>query len=53
MTAAARTRGYDARCMPLPARVRLFASAGAGAALPSDAAGEVGHAASAIVAEAD
>jgi len=39
--------------MPLPARVRLFASAGAGAALPPDAAAEVGHAASAIVAEAD
>jgi len=39
--------------MPLPAWVRLFASAGAGSVLSPDAAGEVGHAASAIVAEAD
>jgi hypothetical protein len=53
MTAADRTRGYYARCVPLLARLRLLARADAGAPLPPGAAGEVGHAASAIVAEAD
>ena len=53
MTAADRARGYYARCMPLLARLRLLARDGAGAPLPPGAAGEVGHAASAIVAEAD
>ena len=51
--AADRTRGYDARCVPLLARLRLLARDGAGAPLPPGAAGEVGHAATAIVAEAD
>ena len=39
--------------MPLLARLRLLASEEAGAPLPPGAAGEVGHAATAIVAEAD
>ena len=51
--AADRTRGYYARCVPLLARLRLLASEEAGAPLPPGAAGEVGHAATAIVAEAD
>ena len=34
MTAADRTRGYDARCVPLLARLRLLARADAGAPLP-------------------
>lgn len=46
-------RGHYARCVRLLARLRLLASQGAGAPLPPGAAGEVGHAASAIVAEAD
>ena len=53
MTAADRTRGYYARCVPLLARLRLLARQDAGAPLPPGAAGEVGHAATAIVAEAD
>jgi hypothetical protein len=53
MTAADRTRGYDARCVPLLARLRLLARQDGGAPLPPGAAGEVGHAASVIVAEAD
>ena len=52
-TAADRTRGYDARCVPLLARLRLLARTDACAALPPGAAREVGQAASAIVAEAD
>ena len=48
MTAADRTRGYYARCVPLLARLRLPASQDAGAPLPP---GEAGHAARAIVAE--
>ena len=51
--AADRTRGYYARCVPLLARLRLLARQDAGAPLPPGAAGEVGHAATAIVAEAD
>jgi hypothetical protein len=39
--------------MPLLARLRLLARQDAGAPLPPGAAGEVGHAATAIVAEAD
>lgn len=53
MTAADRAGGYDARCVPLLARLRLLARADAGAPLPPGAAGEVGQAAGAIVAEAD
>ena len=53
ITAADRTRGYYARCVPLLARLRLLARADAGAPLPPGAAGEVGHAATAIVAETD
>ena len=52
-TAADRTRGYYARCMPLLARLRLLARQDAGAPLPPGAAGEVGHAARVIVTEAD
>ena len=51
--APAGTRGHYARCVRLLARLRLLASQDAGAPLPPGAAGEVGHAASAIVAEAD
>jgi len=51
--AADPTPGYYARCAPLLARLRLLARADAGAPLPPGAAGEVGHAASVIVAEAD
>ena len=47
------TRGHYARCARLLARLRLLASQDAGAPLPPDAAGEVGHAASVIVAEAE
>ncbi len=53
MTAADRMRGNYARCVPLLARLRLLARQDAGAPLPPGAAGEVGHAATAIVAEAD
>ena len=53
LTAADCTRGYDARCAAHLARLRLFARQDGGAALPPGAAGEVGQAASAIVAEAD
>jgi hypothetical protein len=53
MTAADRVPGYYARCVPHLARLRLLAKDGAGAPLPPGAAGEVGHAASAIVAETD
>ena len=51
--APAGTRAHYARCVRLLARLRLLASQDAGAPLPPGAAGEVGHAASAIVAEAD
>ena len=51
--AADRTRGYYARCVPLLARLWLLAREDAGAPLPPGAVGEVGHAATAIVAEAD
>jgi hypothetical protein len=47
------TRGHYARCVRLLARLRLLASQDAGAPLPPGAAGEVGHTARAIVAEAD
>ena len=53
MTAGDRTRGDYARCVPLLARLRLLARQDADAPLPPGAAGEVGHAASAIVAEAN
>jgi hypothetical protein len=52
-TAADRTRGYDARCAPLLARLRLLARQDAGTPLPPGAVGEVGHTASAIIAETD
>jgi hypothetical protein len=51
MTAADRTRERYTRCVPHLARLRLLASDGAGAPLPPGVAGQVGHAASAIVAE--
>ena len=49
MTAARRTRECYVRCVPRLARLRLLA--GAGSPLPPGAAGEVGQAARAIVAE--
>jgi hypothetical protein len=49
MTAADRTRECYTRCVPRLARLRLLA--GDGGPLPPGAAGEVGHAARAIVAE--
>jgi hypothetical protein len=51
--APAGTRGHYARCVRLLARLRLLASQDAGAPLPPGAAGEMAHAARAIVAEAD
>jgi hypothetical protein len=51
MTAAHRTRECYARCVPRLARLRLLAGDGAAAPLPPGAAGEVGKAARAIVAE--
>lgn len=51
MTAAHRTRECYARCVLRLARLRVLAGDGAGAPLPPGAAGEVGHAARAIVAE--
>jgi hypothetical protein len=51
MTAADRTRACYTRCVPHLARLRLLASDGAGAPLPPGVAGQVGHAAGAIVAE--
>jgi hypothetical protein len=48
-----RAPGYYTRFVPHLARLRLLASGGAGAPLPPGVAGEVGHAASAIVAETD
>jgi hypothetical protein len=52
-TAADRMRGYYARCAAHLARLRLLARQDAGAPLPPGAAGDVGQAASVIVAEAD
>ena len=51
MTAARRTRECYVRCLPRLARLRLLAGTGAGSPLPPGAAGEVGQAARAIVAE--
>jgi hypothetical protein len=51
MTAAHRARECYTRCVPRLARLRLLAGDGAGAPLPPGAAGEVGQAARAIVAE--
>ena len=51
LTAAHRTRECYTRCVPRLARLRLLAGDGAGAPLPPGAAGEVGQAARAIVAE--
>ena len=51
MTAAHRTRECYTRCVLRLARLRLLAEDGAGAPLPPGAAGEVGQAARAIVAE--
>jgi len=51
MTAADRTRECYTRCVPRLTRLGLLAGDGAGAPLPPGAAGEVGQAARAIVAE--
>ena len=51
MTAAHRARECYTRCVLRLARLRLLAGGGAGAPLPPGAAGEVGQAARAIVAE--
>ena len=51
MTAAHRLRECYTRCAPRLARLRLLAADGVGAPLPPGAAGEVGQAARAIVAE--
>jgi len=51
MTAAHHARECYTRCVPRLARLRLLAGDGAGAPLPPGAAGEVGQAARAIVAE--
>ncbi len=51
MTAAHRARECYTRCVPRLARLRLLAGDSAGAPLPPGAAGEVGQAARAIVAE--
>ena len=51
LTAAHRTRECYVRCVPRLARLRLLAGDSPGAPLPPGAAGEVGQAARAIVAE--
>jgi len=53
MTAADRTQECYTRCVLRLTRLQLLAGGGAGARLPPGAAGEVGHAARAIVAETD